>query len=434
MSTTLPLEPHAPSERDNRPRVGIIGTGIAGLTAASLLHERYRITVFEANDYIGGHAHTVDVKQDGQTYAVDTGFIVYNEKTYPEFIKLLNKYNVPTQTTSMSFSVRDDLHGVEYASSTLDTIFAQRSNLYSPRFLTCLREIVRFQKEALRFLDSGDDTTTMAEFTRQFGFSEWFHRWYLTPMLAAIWSASPSMVGQFPARHFLRFFQNHDLVTLSERAPWRTITGGSREYVKRLTAPFAHRIQLETGVQRIVRLQDAITVITDTGDAYAFDYLVIAAHSNEALRILGTPTRHEREVLSAIPYQPNRVVLHTDVSSLPRRRRAWASWNYNVPHTPSSLPTLTYNMNILQGIESRKPFLVTLNDDGNIPESEMLGSWIYSHPWYSRDAIEAQGRHAQISGADRIYYCGAYWGYGFHEDGVRSAIAVAKQLGVAVPA
>lgn len=413
-----------------RERVCIVGTGIAGMTAAYLLHEHYDLTLLEANDYIGGHTHTVDVEQDGQHYAVDTGFIVYNEKTYPHFTRLLARLGVATQPTTMSFSVHDAATGTEYASETLSTLFAQRANLLRPRFLRMVGEIVRFNAEARRFLASGDETTTLAEFLRALGFSRTFSDWYLTPMLAAIWSAEPAKVGEFPARHFLRFFENHGLISLTDRPQWRVISGGSREYARKLCAPFADRIRLNCPVSHVERSDDGVRVHTRDGDVHHFDRVILAGHSDDSLALLAEPTPIERAVLGAIPYQVNDVVLHTDRSLLPRNERAFASWNYFVPATPRGLPSVTYHMNRLQGIESRKPFLVTLNDTARIAPGEILGRWPYSHPTYSRDAIAAQARHAELNRAGRVHFCGAYWGYGFHEDGVQSAIALTQHLGV----
>jgi len=420
----------ARTHHDQRERVAIIGTGIAGMCAAHLLQARYDLTIFEANDYLGGHTHTVDVVQDGVRHAVDTGFIVYNEKTYPGFIALLEKFGVATQPTNMSFSVQDQASGTEYASADLNAVFAQRRNLLRPRFLRMVTEIVRFNSEARRFLDSGDDSTTLTELLHALRFSETFAQWYLTPMLAAIWSAEPSKVGEFPARHFLRFFENHGLLSINGRPQWRVITGGSREYTKKLCAPFADRVLLNSPVQRVVRGENGVRVITRDGIAHDFDRVVMASHSDESLALIEDTTPLERAVLGAIPYQVNDVVLHTDRSLLPRRRRAWASWNYHVPSESRALPSVTYHMNALQGIESRKPFLVTLNDTARIAPGEILGRWPYSHPSYSRDGIAAQARHAELNAASRLHFCGAYWGYGFHEDGVQSAIRLAQHLGV----
>lgn len=428
---------NAPKDRraqGGRERVAVVGTGIAGMTAAYLLHERYELTVFEENDYIGGHTHTVDVTQDEQRYAVDTGFIVYNEKTYRNFSRLLAHLGVATQPTSMSFSVRDEHSGTEYASADLNAVFAQRGNLLRPRFLRMIAEIIRFNSEARRFLDSGDETTTLTKLLQELGFSPAFEQWYLTPMLAAIWSADPAKVGAFPARHFLRFFENHGLINLTERPQWRVISGGSREYTRLLCAPYNDRILLNCPVARIFRDDDAVTVATRDGDHHRFDRVILAGHSDTSLGLLAAPTALERAVLGAIPYQVNDVVLHTDCSLLPRNPRAWASWNYRLPATPSALPTVTYHMNHLQGIQSREPFLVTLNETERIHPGAILGRWTYSHPTYSRDAIAAQARHAELNRAGRVHFCGAYWGYGFHEDGVQSAIALAGHLGMEVRA
>lgn len=426
--------PRSQRRHDTRERVAIIGTGIAGMCAAYLLHARYDLTVFEANDYLGGHTHTVDVVQDGERFAVDTGFIVYNEKTYPGFIRLLDTLGVATQPSNMSFSVHDEASGTEYASSDLNSLFAQRRNLLRPSFLRMVSEIIRFNREAHRFLASGDETTTLRELLRALNFSETFAQWYLTPMLAAIWSADPTTVGEFPARHFLRFFENHGLISLNDRPQWRVIKGGSREYTKKLCAPFADRILLNQPVAGVRHHDAGVQVRTRDGACHEFDRVVLASHSDESLALIENPTALESAVLGAIPYQVNDVVLHTDRSLLPQCERAWASWNYHVPAQACSLPSVTYHMNALQGLVSRKPFLVTLNDTARIAPGEILGRWPYSHPAYARDGIAAQARHAELNRAGRLHYCGAYWGYGFHEDGVQSAIAMARHLGVEVSA
>jgi len=430
---SIALQAVSPSrKRGSRERLAIVGSGIAGMTAAYLLHEFYDLTVFEANDYIGGHTHTVDVWQGGARYAVDTGFIVYNEKTYPAFTKLLARLGVRTQPTSMSFSVHDALSGWEYASEDLNTLFAQRSNLLRPRFLRMLREIVRFNAKAHQFLESGEESVTLMGFLDAHGFSSTFRKLYLQPMLAAIWSADPAKVDTFPARHFLRFFHNHGLISLSERPQWRVISGGSREYTHKLCAPFRDRIHLGCAISHVERGNDSVTVRTRGGDVFHFDRVILAGHSDDSLALLAEPTSAERAVLGAIPYTVNDVVLHTDRSLLPKSERAFASWNYHVPSVPEALPIVTYHMNRLQGIESPKPFLVTLNHAGHIAPEEVLGRWPKSHPTYSRAAIAAQSRHAELNRASRVHFCGAYWGYGFHEDGVQSAMALARHLGAEV--
>ncbi len=409
-------------------RIAVVGTGISGLVAAYQLYRHHDVVVYEAADYVGGHTHTVEVEVCESRYRIDTGFIVFNDRTYPNFVRLLERLGVASQPSDMSFSVQCEATELEYCGSSLDTLFAQRANLFHLSFYSMLADIVRFNRASKRLLRGRDDTTTLGDFVRQRGYSESFRRHYLAPMLAAIWSADPMYVEDFPACHFLDFFENHGLLNLVHRPQWRVVQGGSSRYVEKLIEGFQDRIRLRTPVLGIRRFEQRVDVTTPEGTE-PFDHLILAVHSNQALGMLADPTDTEREVLGAIRYQPNEVTLHTDTSLLPKNRRAWAGWNYHIPATPGRLATVTYNMNRLQSIDAPGTFCVSLNSGDRIARSRVLGRFTYDHPVYSARAVAAQRRHGEISGVGRTHYCGAYWGYGFHEDGVKSALTGCAQFG-----
>ena len=413
-------------------RIAIVGSGIAGLAAAWLLARRHEVVVFESESKIGGHTATIDVRVDGQDYAIDTGFIVYNDRTYPHFIRLLAELGVASQPTDMTFSVSHDTAGLEYAGSNLNTLFAQRSNLLRPAYWRMLRDILRFNRESQRDLDEGRLSPGMqlGDYLRAGGYSSQFRDWYLVPMGAAIWSSGTRAMDAFPVEFFIRFFRNHGLLAVTNRPQWRTLVGGSRSYLEPITRPFAGSIRTADPVTRIRRDHDGIDVQTRAGEAGRFDQVVLACHSDQALSVLEAASTAEREVLGAIAYRANDVVLHTDTTVLPQRRLAWSSWNYRIREDADELPVLSYDMNILQRIESPHTFCVTLNDSANIDPSRVLGRFRYSHPVYSVEAVSAQQRWREINGTDRTWYCGACWGNGFHEDGVSSAVRVAQELGV----
>ncbi len=409
-------------------RVAIIGSGIAGNTLGYLLHREHDITVFEANDYIGGHTHTHTVTLDGETHAVDTGFIVFNDKTYPEFEQLLRDTGVAWRDSSMSFSVRNERSGLEYNGTSLNSLFAQRRNLLSPRFYRMIRDIMRFNRASLALLAPGDEIT-LGEYLRNEAYSQQFIQDYIIPMGAAIWSTDAERMLQFPARFFVRFFHHHGMLTVDQRPQWRTIVGGSARYVEQLTAGFRQHIRLSTGIVSLTRHADGVTLQTTHGESAQFDYVFFACHSDEALRILGAQaTEDERQILGAIPYQPNEVYLHTDARLMPRKKLAWAAWNYHVTETPVDKVHVTYNMNILQGIRSSQPLLVTLNHTADIDPAKVIKKLHYMHPLYTVDGAQAQSRHGEISGHHRTGYAGAYWRNGFHEDGVVSALEALKHF------
>jgi predicted NAD/FAD-binding protein len=410
----------------NRMRIAIVGSGIAGNVAAHRLHAAgHEITMFESGDHVGGHTHTHDILLGGGRFAVDTGFIVFNTRTYPRFCALLEELGVESQVSSMSFSVRDDASGLEYNGTSCDGLFAQRRNLLRPRFLHMLAEIVRFNGAARELLGQPGPELTLAEFLAAHHLAGAVVHDYLVPMGAAIWSTDPAQMMNFPARFFARFLHNHGMLNVNDRPTWRVIRGGSARYVERLTAPWRERVRLRTPVTHIRRLPDAVLVSTQGHAAEHFDHVFLACHADQALALLADPTPEERAVLGALPYQRNEVVLHTDTTLLPRNRRAWAAWNYHRAQPDQPRVTLTYNMNILQDIRAPHTFCVTLNEGARIDPARVLKRLQYDHPLFTPASIAAQRRHAEISGAAstgwRTHYCGAYWRYGFHEDGVISA-------------
>ncbi len=414
-------------------RIAVVGTGISGMVAAWLLSRGgHQITVFEAGSYIGGHTNTVPIEVDGAAYPIDTGFIVFNDRTYPNFIRMLENLGVPARPTTMSFSVRDDATGLEWNGANFDTLFAQRRNLLRPAFWRMVRDILRFGREAPRLLASDDDHTTLGDYLAQNRYSREFAEWYLYPMGGAIWSAPSGAMNAFPARFFVRFFHHHGMLTVDNRPQWRTVAGGSWSYVAPLTASFRERIRLDSPVERITRDAAGALLRSRHGEE-RYDAVVIAAHADQALRMLGDPSEAERAVLGAFRYQPNLAILHTDHTLMPRRRKAWAAWNYHRSGDPAAPVPVTYNMNILQGLAAPCQFLVTLNRETGIDPAKVLRRISYQHPAYTLEAVAAQRRRTEISGLRRTWFCGAYWGNGFHEDGVVSGLAVARDFGLDLP-
>lgn len=410
-------------------KIAIVGTGIAGNVVAHRLYHEHDISVFEAGSHIGGHSHTHDVIVGDRAYAVDTGFIVFNDWTYPRFIELIDELGVASRPSHMSFSVRCEQTRLEYNGTSLDTLFAQRRNLLRPRFWRMLREILRFNREAPRLLDTpAAASQTLGEYLAHGNFAREFIDYYIIPMGAAIWSTDPQRLLDFPARFFVRFFHNHGMLSVSNRPTWRVIDGGSRRYVDKLTAPFRDRVRLNTPVEWVQRYPTHVMVKARGSEPERYDALFLACHSDQALRLLADATAPERAVLGAIPYQQNEVVLHTDTRLLPQRRRAWAAWNYHVLPEMRGRAAVTYNMNILQGIEAPVTFCVTLNRSEAIAPDRIIRRLTYHHPVYTAASVAAQARQGEINGARRTYYCGAYWRHGFHEDGVVSALAALEHF------
>ena len=403
-------------------KIAIVGSGIAGNVAAHHLHREHDITVFEAADHVGGHTHTHEIDHEGRRIAVDTGFIVCNDRTYPNFLALMAELGVELQPGEMSFSVQT-AGGLEYNGTTLNSLFAQRRNLVRPSFWRMIQDILRFNREAPRLLEWRSDALTLGEYLDAHGYSRQFVEHYILPMGAAIWSAGTHTLREFPARYFVRFFHNHGMLTVDDRPQWRTVRGGSARYVEKLTAPFRDRIRLRAPVESVRRAPVGVFVKPVGSEAERFDRVFFACHGDQALRLLVDATATERAVLGAIRYQRNEVLLHTDTRVLPRRRLAWAAWNYHVVDRATERVAVTYHLNILQRIVSRTPLLVTLNLSDRIDDRQVIRDMVYEHPVYTREAVAAQARHAEIDGANRAYFCGAYWGFGFHEDGVASALA-----------
>lgn len=411
-------------------KIAVIGSGISGLACAHYLSSGHEVSVFEGNRRIGGHTATVDVKLGTQRYAVDTGFIVFNDWTYPNFIALLDELGVRSKPTTMGFSVRDPASGLEYAGSSIDALFAQRRNFFSPSFLGMIRDILRFNRESVADLESGklDPAETLGSYLERNGYGRKFIDQYLVAMGSAIWSADCNTIEDFPASFFLRFFKNHGLLSVKNRPQWRVIEGGSRQYLEPLCRRFADRIYTGNPVSRVVRQPGRpVELLMEDGQRHVFDEVVFACHSDQALALLDSPTREEREVLGAIPYQSNDVVLHTDTQMLPRREKTWSSWNYTLGRS-NERAVVTYNMNILQGIDAPQTFCVTLNDTAAINPHKILGQFSYDHPVFSLEGMAAQARWDEINGVNNTWFCGAYWHNGFHEDGVVSALRVANAM------
>ncbi|MBZ0268065.1 FAD-dependent oxidoreductase [bacterium] len=410
-------------------RIAIVGAGISGLVAAELLRRHHEITVLEAGDRIGGHTNTVRVEHDGAVRAIDTGFIVYNEANYPLFTRLLGRLGVASRPTTMTFSVRSDPEGLEYNGDSLGKLFAQRRNLLRPSFHRMVRDILRFYRRAAEQAAVAAPDATVEDFVARHGYGREFVRDHLVPMGSALWSCPPGRFLSFPIRLVVEFFANHRMLQVTGRPEWRTIEGGSYRYVDALVRPFRNRIRLSTPVRAVRRLTDGVDVHTTNDGPERFDEIVLACHADQALRMLEDASPRESAVLGSFPYQRNDVALHTDESVLPRRRRAWAAWNYHVRRHGEEAATVTYDMNILQGLVARSTYCVTLNESKSIDPDLVLHRVSYEHPVFTPERSSAAERHHDLMRHNRTSFCGAYWGYGFHEDGVRSAVAVAAAYG-----
>lgn len=417
-------------------RIAIIGTGISGSLVARLLSTQHDVTVFESNDSPGGHANTVDVRVSGKEFSVDTGFMVFNRRTYPNFCRLLEMLEITSQASDMSFSVSSSRTGIEYQGSSLNGLFAQRLNCVRPSFLRMLRDIARFNRAGMNAAQTNNlrDGQTVRQFLGEHGIGKAFIDQYLVPMAAAIWSSKPTAILDFPAEFMIGFFANHGLMQIRDRPQWRTIIGGSRKYVQALLDPIRDRVRLNCPVESVERTGEQIKLTTSGGQTSLFDEVVFASHADQSLKMLGDASARERDVLSAFPYQPNEAVLHTDIRLLPRSRRAWASWNYHIPAGKEAGASVTYDLSRLQNHDSSTPILLTLNESQSIDPAKVIREFTYQHPAYSGDSIAAQQKFEQISGVNRTHFCGAYWGYGFHEDGVNSALAVARHFGIGLEA
>ena len=411
-------------------KIAIIGSGISGLTAAYLLNRKHDVTIFEANDYIGGHTHTHKVNIDGKKYSVDTGFIVYNERTYPNFIKLLDTLGVERQLSTMGFSVKSAFEDYEYAGESLNSLFAKRSNIFRLGFLRMLYEMYHFGKKADSSGIGLDASVTLGDYLKKEKYSGEFINYFIIPMGAAIWSTPANKVLNMPAYFFIKFFYNHGMLETINRPNWWVIKNGSSEYIKKIIRGFENKINLSTPVKTVARKNEGIEIqLAKKEETQKFDSVIFATHSDQALEMLENPTDTEKDILSSIPYQKNEVLLHTDSSVLPRRKLSWASWNYQLDSDPALPVVLTYNMNILQSINCKETLCVTLNDHNSVDETKILKKITYHHPLFNGKSIEAQKRKSEISGVNNTHYCGAYWRNGFHEDGVVSALDVCKDFG-----
>jgi predicted NAD/FAD-binding protein len=407
-------------------KIAIVGTGVSGLVTGHLLHPEHEITVYEADDRVGGHSHTVEVESGGESHWIDTGFIVFNDRNYPNFERLLEELGVASQPSHMGFSVSD---GGEFEySGTPRGVFARKAHLLSPSFLGMLRDWRRFNREARALVGMNGTAPSLGHWLEEQGFSRHFIERLIVPQASAVWSADPKQMWSFPASFMAEFFDNHGMFSLRDRPRWRTVRGGSRSYVEAIVAPWRDRIRLRAPVREVERLTDSVRIAADGCESEEFDEVVIATHSDQALAMLVDPSEAEREILGAIPYQRNEAVLHTDTSVLPRRRSAWASWNFHLTEPASDCTTVTYWMNNLQRLRADREFLLTLNRGEAIDPAKVLRHFTYEHPVYTAEGVAAQAQHAEISGVRHTYYCGAYWGWGFHEDGVVGAIRACERL------
>jgi len=408
-------------------RIAVVGAGIAGLTSAYLLSQEHEVTLFEANGYLGGHTHTHDVEQDGVRHAIDSGFIVHNPTHYPLFNRLLDSLGVASQPTTMSFAVHSAASGVEYNATRLDTLFCQRRNLVSPRFLGMVRDLLRFYREAPALLAQFGPGPSLGTYLTQGNYGAAFRDEHIVPMASALWSSPAARILDFPARYLVQFMANHQMLQVAGRPAWRVIRGGSASYVRAMRAGWHARERLDCPVVSVRRRRGGVDVVSAAG-VETFDELVLACHSDQALALLADPSPAECEILGAMPYEANDAVLHTDASVLPRERKAWAAWNVYVPRESGQPCQVSYCMNLLQGVTSREPFIVTLNRTQAIDPARVLRRMQYHHPLYTAASVAARARREEISGHRRTWYAGAYWGWGFHEDGVRSAMAVVDSL------
>ena len=410
-------------------KIAIIGSGISGLTVAYLLSKDHTVHIYEAQDYIGGHVQTIPVSLNDINYEIDTGFIVFNDRTYPNFNKLLNQIDVSSQTTNMSFSVKCERTGLEYNGTSFNGLFAQRLNLLKPSFLLMVKDILRFNRNTKSFLRDSKKEYTFGEFLSRGKYSSSLKNNYALPMASAIWSAKSKVIENANFRFFAQFFENHGMLNINDRPQWRVIKGGSKQYILKLINSFKTNIRINSPVDKIRRQQEGVEVSYNQYQKELYDRVVIATHSDQALKIIKSPSKLETQILSAIPYQTNIAHLHSDCSVLPRSKNAWASWNYFKPNKSKEETTVTYYMNMLQNLNMPENICVSLNMQEHIDPKKVYKRILYQHPVFTSDSIMAQKRHSEIDGVDRIHFCGAYWGSGFHEDGLNSALSVCKSFG-----
>jgi uncharacterized protein len=412
-------------------RVAVIGSGISGLGAAWLLSRRFEVHLFEKDERLGGHTHTHGIQTSAGVRSIDSGFIVHNERTYPNLIRLFAELGIEREDSDMSWGVTCERSGIEYSSRGPGGFFASRRRVLFPSQWRLLRDILRFNREAPQLLRSGKaESMMLGVFVEERGYSKIFRDYYLYPTVAAIWSTSPRRVLEFPAATLIRFFINHGLLSVAGHPRWKVLKGGSSTYIPKLIQPLGSRVYTDSAAVKITREPDRVLVKTAGQEEMPFDHVVIASHAPQALAMLGDPSPQEREVLGSFRTTANEAILHTDARLLPKRTAAWASWNYRILADKNAPATLTYDMNRLQNLDTPERYLVTLNSSDRISPSQVLRKMAYQHPLYTLEAVRAQQRWAEISGVPRTHYCGAYWGYGFHEDGYRSALRVAKTLDI----
>ena len=408
-------------------KIAIIGSGISGLTAASMLHKQHDITVYEKNNYVGGHANTHTFENNGKLVAIDTGFIVFNDWTYPNFEKLISNLDIKINKSNMGFSVYCQRTRFEWSGENLKSLLFNKSNWHQTKAYHILFDFFNFNKIAKEFITT-DENLSLGEFLQQYKFSQNFIDYYILPMGSAIWSTIPEQIMQFPATSFLKFFNNHGLLNFKKRPQWKTIQGGSKQYVQALIKPFANKIKLNTKIIKIKRTDISNIVITENEQAEQYDMLLFACHSDQVLKLLEEPNEKERSILGAIKYQNNTAVLHTDKNLMPKRRTTWSAWNYSIPNYTNDKVTVTYHMNQLQKLNTTQDYFVTLNQDNCIDKSKIITTKNYAHPVFNQAAIKAQARYSEINGFNRTYFCGAYWRNGFHEDGAWSAVRAVNAI------
>lgn len=409
-------------------RFAVVGSGVSGLVSAYLLSREHEVTLLERSGRLGGHTNTAEIEHEGRRVAVDTGFIVFNERNYPGLCRLFEVLGVASQDAPMSFSAHDPTTGFEYGGNSWRGLVARKRNLVSPRFWRLARGMVRFARQGKRLASGIVEGESLEAFARRAGLSASFVDDYLVPMGAAIWSASPGATRAMPASHFIRFFDNHGMIDLRERPRWRTVTGGSQRYIDKMCAGWSVDVRTGFAVESVSREAGGVRIRAG-GESAEFDHVVLACHSDQALSILDDPTGAEREVLGSLPYGANEAVLHSDERLLPKRRAAWSAWNYRLGGDADSPVAVTYDLSILQSIPSVTHLCVTLNGTDRVDPALVHGRWTYDHPCYTEASVAARARWGEISGRGRTHYCGAYWGNGFHEDGVQSALRVCRGFG-----
>lgn len=414
-------------------KIAVIGSGISGLSSAWLLQDKYEVTLFEKNDYFGGHSNTASIKYDGEEIDVDTGFIVFNFKTYPNLKAFFELLKVEIDKSDMSFGIKDFDCGLEYSGNNLFSLFAQKRNLFNPKFYRMLKDIVRFNKSAISLIENGADIEgkTLADFIDELKLGEYFKNYYLFPMAGAIWSCPLELIKNYPAKTFLQFFYNHGLLTVINQPQWYTVRGGSKQYVKKIISALSN-VKMNCNIVSSKQVGDKIVLSDDKGQNYEFDHVIFASHTNQTYNIIADKTDDEEAILSQIKYSKNVAVLHKDKNQMPKNKKAWASWVY-LSKKKENKVSLSYWMNNLQNIDAKKELFVTLNPIEKIAPEDIFASYNYEHPIFDEAAIKAQENLDKIQGKRNIWFCGAWTKYGFHEDGLNSAILVAKKLGVQAP-